>query len=201
MIKTLGLTHLALTVSDLERSFQFYHDVFGMLAVYREPNFLQAQTPGARDVLVLEAGTELNAFHAASHANSQAEVGLAARILRPSREEEDTALLDEQGLQLGLLPKSCAFRQGFTAAATAFLAALRKAPAASAPSTSDMGDAVLVRSWRQSNGYRHSGRRRSGTWARASSPQRAFFARYPIRKRKAPCGPDEWRSKVCADGL
>ena len=58
MIKTLGLTHLALTVSDLERSFQFYHDVFGMLAVYRERNFLQAQTPGARDVLVLEEGTE-----------------------------------------------------------------------------------------------------------------------------------------------
>jgi catechol 2,3-dioxygenase-like lactoylglutathione lyase family enzyme len=58
MIKTLGLTHLALTVSDLERSFQFYHDVFGMLAVYREPHFLQAQTPGARDVLVLEEGTE-----------------------------------------------------------------------------------------------------------------------------------------------
>ena len=58
MIKTLGLTHLALTVSDLERSFQFYHDVFGMLAVYRESNFLQAQTPGARDVLVLEEGTE-----------------------------------------------------------------------------------------------------------------------------------------------
>jgi len=58
MIKTLGLTHLALTVSDLERSFQFYHDVFGMLAVYREKNFLQAQTPGARDVLVLEEGTE-----------------------------------------------------------------------------------------------------------------------------------------------
>ena len=58
MIKTLGLTHLALTVSDLERSFQFYHDVFGMLAVYREKNFLQAQTPGARDILVLEKGTE-----------------------------------------------------------------------------------------------------------------------------------------------
>jgi catechol 2,3-dioxygenase-like lactoylglutathione lyase family enzyme len=58
MIKTLGLTHLALTVSDLERSFQFYHDVFGMLAVYRERNLLQAQTPGARDILVLEEGTE-----------------------------------------------------------------------------------------------------------------------------------------------
>ena len=58
MIKTLGLTHLALTVSDLQRSFQFYHDVFGMVAVYRDKNFLQAQTPGARDILVLEEGTE-----------------------------------------------------------------------------------------------------------------------------------------------
>jgi catechol 2,3-dioxygenase-like lactoylglutathione lyase family enzyme len=58
MIKTHGLTHLALTVSDLERSFQFYHDVFGMLAVYREKTFVQAQTPGARDILVLEEGTE-----------------------------------------------------------------------------------------------------------------------------------------------
>ena len=58
MIKTLGLTHLALTVSDLERSFQFYHDVFGMLAIYRDPNFLQAQTPGSRDVLVFEAGAD-----------------------------------------------------------------------------------------------------------------------------------------------
>ena len=58
MIKTLGLTHLALTVSDLNRSFQFYHDVFGMLAVYREPHFLQAQTPGSRDVLVLEEGAD-----------------------------------------------------------------------------------------------------------------------------------------------
>lgn len=58
MIRTLGLTHVAITVSDLERSFQFYHDVFGMLAVYREQDFLQAQTPGTRDVLVLEKGTK-----------------------------------------------------------------------------------------------------------------------------------------------
>ena len=56
MVKTLGLTHLALTVSDLNRSFQFYHDVFGMLAIYREPRFSQAQTPGTQDVLVLEEG-------------------------------------------------------------------------------------------------------------------------------------------------
>jgi catechol 2,3-dioxygenase-like lactoylglutathione lyase family enzyme len=58
MVPTLGLTHLALTVTDLERSLQFYHEVFGMVAVYREKTFLQAQTPGARDILVLEQGTE-----------------------------------------------------------------------------------------------------------------------------------------------
>jgi len=55
MVKTLGLTHIALTVSDLNRSFQFYHDVFGMLAVYREQTFIQAQTPGTQDILVLES--------------------------------------------------------------------------------------------------------------------------------------------------
>jgi catechol 2,3-dioxygenase-like lactoylglutathione lyase family enzyme len=48
------LTHLALGVSDVERAFAFYEAVFGMVAVYRDPNFLQAQTPGARDVLVFE---------------------------------------------------------------------------------------------------------------------------------------------------
>ena len=54
MVKTLGLTHLALHVSDLNRSFQFYHDVFGMLAVYRERTFIQAQTPGSQDIIVFE---------------------------------------------------------------------------------------------------------------------------------------------------
>ena len=58
MVKTMGLTHLALTVRDLNRSFQFYHDVFGMLAIYREPNFIEAQTPGREDILVLEKAEE-----------------------------------------------------------------------------------------------------------------------------------------------
>ena len=54
MVKTFGLTHLALGVTDVERSFGFYEEVFGMVAVYRSEEFLQAQTPGARDVLVFE---------------------------------------------------------------------------------------------------------------------------------------------------
>jgi catechol 2,3-dioxygenase-like lactoylglutathione lyase family enzyme len=56
MVSTFGLTHLALRVSDVERSFEFYESVFGMVAVFRSEEFLQAQTPGARDVLVFERG-------------------------------------------------------------------------------------------------------------------------------------------------
>jgi catechol 2,3-dioxygenase-like lactoylglutathione lyase family enzyme len=54
VIRTFGLNHLALAVRDPAASFGFYHAVFGMVAVYRDESFIQAQTPGARDVLVLE---------------------------------------------------------------------------------------------------------------------------------------------------
>jgi catechol 2,3-dioxygenase-like lactoylglutathione lyase family enzyme len=54
MLRTYGLTHIALAVRDLERSIAFYHGVFGSKVVYRDAAFAQLQTPGARDVLVLE---------------------------------------------------------------------------------------------------------------------------------------------------
>jgi catechol 2,3-dioxygenase-like lactoylglutathione lyase family enzyme len=54
MIRTFGLTHIALRVRDVERSSRFYRDVFGSVEVYRRAGFAQLQTPGARDVLVLE---------------------------------------------------------------------------------------------------------------------------------------------------
>jgi catechol 2,3-dioxygenase-like lactoylglutathione lyase family enzyme len=56
MIRTHGLTHIALAVKDAERSFHFYERVFGAVAVYRKPTFIQAQTPGTHDVLVFEQG-------------------------------------------------------------------------------------------------------------------------------------------------
>lgn len=54
MIATFGLSHIALAVRDPDESFEFYQAVFGMVAVYRDDTFIQAQTPGTRDVLVLE---------------------------------------------------------------------------------------------------------------------------------------------------
>ena len=54
MVRTYGLTHIALAVRDAERAFQFYQRVFGAVAVYRQAGFIQAQTPGSRDVLVFD---------------------------------------------------------------------------------------------------------------------------------------------------
>jgi catechol 2,3-dioxygenase-like lactoylglutathione lyase family enzyme len=59
MVSTYGLTHIALAVRDAERAFQFYQRVFGAVAVYRQPGFIQAQTPGSRDVLVFEEESSL----------------------------------------------------------------------------------------------------------------------------------------------
>lgn len=57
-VATFGLTHIALAVTDVARSSQFYQDVFGAIEVYRQDGFAQLQTPGTRDVLVLEEAAE-----------------------------------------------------------------------------------------------------------------------------------------------
>jgi catechol 2,3-dioxygenase-like lactoylglutathione lyase family enzyme len=54
VIKTRGITHVALSVRDPARASRFYRSVFGMKVVYRSRDFVQLQTPGSHDVLVLE---------------------------------------------------------------------------------------------------------------------------------------------------
>jgi catechol 2,3-dioxygenase-like lactoylglutathione lyase family enzyme len=56
VVKTYGLTHIALSVKDPQRSLAFYKKVFGVVPVYKSADFIQAQTPGSRDVLVFERG-------------------------------------------------------------------------------------------------------------------------------------------------
>ncbi|MDQ3696622.1 MAG: VOC family protein [Gemmatimonadota bacterium] len=58
MVKTHGLTHISLAVRDAERSLQFYQEVLGVVVVYRDKGFIQAQTPGSRDVLVFLDGAD-----------------------------------------------------------------------------------------------------------------------------------------------
>ena len=56
-VRTYGLTHVALAVRDPQRSLAFYRRVLGVVPVYESADFVQAQTPGSRDVIVFERGT------------------------------------------------------------------------------------------------------------------------------------------------
>jgi len=55
-VPTFGLTHIAMSVRDPRRSLEFYRAVLGVVAVYESDAFVQAQTPGSRDVIVFERG-------------------------------------------------------------------------------------------------------------------------------------------------
>ena len=55
-VRTYGLTHIALSVREPRRSLEFYRAVLGVVAVHEDDAFIQAQTPGSRDVIVFERG-------------------------------------------------------------------------------------------------------------------------------------------------
>jgi catechol 2,3-dioxygenase-like lactoylglutathione lyase family enzyme len=52
--ETYGLTHLAILVSDVRRTVQFYQDVFHAEVMYQEKTWAQVRTPGSNDIIVFE---------------------------------------------------------------------------------------------------------------------------------------------------
>jgi catechol 2,3-dioxygenase-like lactoylglutathione lyase family enzyme len=54
MIKTHGLTHVALSVTDPERSLAFYSSVFGVREYFRDNQTIQVLGPGQYDVIAFE---------------------------------------------------------------------------------------------------------------------------------------------------
>ncbi len=53
-VETYGLTHLAITVRNLDNTLAFYQQVFDVKVMYHEKTFLQVTTPGANDIIVFE---------------------------------------------------------------------------------------------------------------------------------------------------
>jgi catechol 2,3-dioxygenase-like lactoylglutathione lyase family enzyme len=54
MIRTHGLSHIALSVLDLDRSLEFYRSVFGVREYFRSESTVQVLGPGPNDVLAFE---------------------------------------------------------------------------------------------------------------------------------------------------
>ena len=54
MIKTHGLSHIALSVADPERSLAFYRSVFGVREYFRDERTIQVLGPGRYDVIAFE---------------------------------------------------------------------------------------------------------------------------------------------------
>ena len=51
---TYGLTHLAVAISDISRTLNFYQLVFDMEVMYLTEDMLQLTTPGCNDIMVFE---------------------------------------------------------------------------------------------------------------------------------------------------
>jgi predicted enzyme related to lactoylglutathione lyase len=51
---TYGLTHLAVSVQDIERTMLFYTSVFDMEVMYHEKDMVQLTTPGCNDIIVFQ---------------------------------------------------------------------------------------------------------------------------------------------------
>ena len=87
MIKTYGLTHLAIGVRDVDRASRFYRQVFGAVEVYKQDGFVQLQTPGSRDVLVFEkrrrgAGKSGGIAHFGFRLRDPKDIDAAARAVK-----------------------------------------------------------------------------------------------------------------------
>ena len=54
MVKTHGLTHISLAVTDPERSLAFYSALLGVCEYYRDDDQIQVQGPGPYDVIVFD---------------------------------------------------------------------------------------------------------------------------------------------------
>jgi catechol 2,3-dioxygenase-like lactoylglutathione lyase family enzyme len=97
VIKTYGLTHVAVAVRDIDRASKFYRQVFGAVEVYRQDGFVQLQTPGTRDVLVFEkkpklAGKRGGIAHVGFRLRNPKDIDAAARAVKKAG-----GLVREQG--------------------------------------------------------------------------------------------------------
>jgi catechol 2,3-dioxygenase-like lactoylglutathione lyase family enzyme len=87
MVKTYGLTHVAVAVRDVKRASKFYRSVLGAVEVYAHDGLVQLQTPGSHDVLVFEekpklAGKAGGVAHFGFRLQDPKDISAAARAVK-----------------------------------------------------------------------------------------------------------------------
>ena len=86
-VRTHGLTHFSIAVRDPKASLEFYRRVLGVVPVHEADAFVQAQTPGSRDVLVFErnprnAGKKGGVIHFGFRLRRAGDIGRAREAIR-----------------------------------------------------------------------------------------------------------------------
>jgi catechol 2,3-dioxygenase-like lactoylglutathione lyase family enzyme len=87
MIQTHGLTHLALSVADPDRSLRFYRAVFGVREYCRDATTIQVLGPGPQDVIAFErrpedAGARGGVIHFGFRLMAPTDIGAAIDAVR-----------------------------------------------------------------------------------------------------------------------
>lgn len=94
MLKTHGLTHLNLEVSDIDASLAFYRDMFGVEEYFRDENSVQVKGPGKYDVIAFIKSEKAGRVGGISHFGfrlqqasdielaKQTAISLGAKIIR-----------------------------------------------------------------------------------------------------------------------
>lgn len=90
MIRTHGLSHIALAVADPERALAFYRSVFGVREYFRDASTIQALGPGRHDVLAFER-------RAADAGSAGGIIHFGFRLIRPEDIDAAVAAVEAAG--------------------------------------------------------------------------------------------------------
>jgi catechol 2,3-dioxygenase-like lactoylglutathione lyase family enzyme len=95
-VSTYGLTHVAMTVKDVEATLNFYRHIFGMEVMYHEEKMIQLTTPGNHDILVFEEKEEVR--NLAGQSGGIAHIGF--RLKQPGDADEIYKRIAEAGSEI-----------------------------------------------------------------------------------------------------
>ena len=103
MIRTLGLTHIGLTVRDIDRTIAFYEHVLGARVLYNDGATAELNTPGCHDIITLNTGrtSKVRSMGAVTH------VGF--RLVDPKDIDEAVRAIEAAG---GTIDKRGEFEPG-----------------------------------------------------------------------------------------